>query len=125
MLLNTQSRLLSANWDEDSSRRMHSAKIKNSLSPYDCRGVPEEGWSGKKNGELLTLAERSGFQVFITIDRGIEYQQNLKPRSIAVVLIRPKSNRLADLLLHVPEILEVPGSLQPGQLAKVGQRADI
>ena len=100
-------------------------KLKNSLSNHECRGVPEEGWSGKKNGELLTLAERSGFQVFITIDRGIEYQQNLKPRSIAVVLIRPKSNRLADLLLHIPEILEVPGSLQPSQLAKVGQRADI
>jgi hypothetical protein len=82
--------------------------------------VPEEGWAGKKTGELLTLAEKSAFQVFITIDRGIEYQQNLKPRSIAVVLIRTKSNRPVDLLPHVPEILRVLGSLQPGQLAKVG-----
>jgi hypothetical protein len=100
-------------------------KLKNSLATHECRGVPDEGWAGKKNGELLTLAERSGFQVFITIDRGIEYQQNLKPRSIAVLLIRTKSNRLVDLLPHVPEILKVLGSLQPGQLAKVGQRADL
>jgi len=100
-------------------------KFKNSLSTHECRGVHEEGWAGKKNGELLTLAERTGFQVFITIDRGIEYQQNLKPRSIAVVLIRTKSNRLVDLLLHVPEILKVLASVQSGQLAKVGQRADI
>ena len=95
-------------------------KLKDSLSAHECRAVPEEGWAGKKNGELLALAERSEFQVFITIDRGIEYQQNLKPRSIAVVLIRTKSNRLVDLVPYVPEILNVLGSLQPGQLAKVG-----
>jgi hypothetical protein len=100
-------------------------KLKNSLATHECRGVPDEGWAGKKNGELLTLAETSGFQVFITIDRGIEYQQNLKPRSVAVLLIRTKSNRLVDLLPHVPEVLNVLASLQPGQLAKVGQRADL
>jgi len=95
-------------------------KLKNSFYSHECRAVPEEGWAGKKNGELLTLAETAGFQVLITIDRGIEYQQNLNPRSIAVVMIRTKSNRLVDLLPHVPEILKVLGSLQPGQLAKVG-----
>lgn len=95
-------------------------KLKKELASEDCRSVPDEGWAGKKNGELLTLAERAGFQAMITIDRGIEYQQNLKPRSIAVVMIRTKSNRLVDLLPHVPEILKVLGSLQPGQLAKVG-----
>lgn len=86
--------------------------------------MSEEGWSGRKNGELLTLAETAGFQAFLTMDRGLEYQQNLKGRSIALVLIHTKSNRLADLLPHVPEILKVLGSLQPGQLAKVGQRAN-
>ena len=73
-------------------------KLKNSLQSHECRSVSEEGWAGKKNGELLSLAEDSGFQVFPTIDRGIEYQQNLRPRRIAVLLIRTKSNRLADLL---------------------------
>ena len=96
-------------------------KLKNSLATHEWRGVHDEGWTGKQNCELLTLAERSGFQVFITIDRGIEYQQNLKPRSIAVLLIRTKSNRLVDLLPQVPEILKVLGSLQPGQLTKVCQ----
>jgi predicted nuclease of predicted toxin-antitoxin system len=96
-------------------------KLRNSLATHECRSVHDEGWSGKKNGELLTPAKRSGIQVFITIDRGIEYQQNLKPRSIAVLLIRTKSNRLVDLLPQVPEILKVLGSVQPGQLTKVGQ----
>jgi hypothetical protein len=95
-------------------------KLKNSLQSHECKSVSEEGWAGKRNGELLSLAEDSGFQVFLTIDRGIEYQQNLRPRRIAVLLIRTKSNRLADLLPLVPEILKALPSLQPGQLAKAG-----
>jgi predicted nuclease of predicted toxin-antitoxin system len=94
-------------------------KLKSSLPGHECRTVPEEGLAGKKNGELLTLAERSGFEVFLTLDRGIEYQQNLLSRSIAVILIRTKSSRLADLLPHVPELLRVLGSIQPGQLVKL------
>jgi hypothetical protein len=95
-------------------------KLKESFLGHDCRCVAEEGWAGKKNGELLALAEKSGFHVFLTLDRGIEYQQNLKPRNIAVLLIRTKSNRLVDLLLHVPEILRVIDTLQLGQLVRLG-----
>lgn len=95
-------------------------KFKNNFLSHECRTVSEEGWAGKKNGELLALAEKSGYLAFLTLDRGIEYQQNLKPRGLAVILIRTKSNRLADLLLHVPEILRVLESGEPGQLAKVG-----
>jgi hypothetical protein len=62
-------------------------KFKDSLPGHDCCTVPEEGLAGKKNGELLALAESAGFQVFLTLDRGIEYQQNLHPRTIAVVII--------------------------------------
>jgi hypothetical protein len=63
-------------------------KFKDSLPGHDCRTVPEEGLAGKKNGELLALAESAGFQVFLTLDRGLEYQQNLHPRIIAVVIVR-------------------------------------
>jgi hypothetical protein len=93
-------------------------KFKNSLSRHDCSTVPEEGFAGKKNGELLALAESAGFQVFLTLDRGIEYQQNLPPRTIAVVIIRTKSSRLAELLPHVPDLLRLLESIQPGQLVK-------
>lgn len=50
-------------------------KFRDVLSGHDCRTVPEEGLAGKKNGELLALAEKSGFEVFLTLDRGLEYQQ--------------------------------------------------
>jgi hypothetical protein len=95
-------------------------KLRDSFPSHDCRCVTEQGWAGRKNGELLSLTENSGFRVFITLDRGLEYQQNLESRAIAVVLIQTKSNRLADLLRHIPEILKVLPTIQPGQLAKVG-----
>jgi hypothetical protein len=50
-------------------------KFRNLLPGHTCRRVPEEGLAGKKNGELF--AEKSGFEVFRTLDRGLEYEQNL------------------------------------------------
>ena len=44
-------------------------KLKNSLGEHECQTVPEVGWAGQKNGRLLSLAERSGFHLFITMDK--------------------------------------------------------
>jgi hypothetical protein len=63
-------------------------KFKNSQPGQDCRTVPEEGLAGKKNGELLVLAEKSGSEVFLRLDRGLAYQQNLQGRNVAIILIR-------------------------------------
>jgi hypothetical protein len=63
-------------------------KLKRSFSSHDCIAVAEAAWAGKKNGDLLSLAEQSGFQVFLGLDRGLEYQQSLQSRTIAIVLIR-------------------------------------
>jgi hypothetical protein len=57
-------------------------KLKNHLPEHECSTVPEQGWAGKKNGELLLLAEKSGFEIFLTLDRGVEYEQNLKERRV-------------------------------------------
>jgi Domain of unknown function (DUF5615) len=95
-------------------------KFKHHLPGLECYTVPEEGLAGKKNGELLSMAEKARFEVFLTVDRGIEYEQNLKERSIAVIVIHTQSSRLTDLLLHVPELLRALRSVRPGQLVKVG-----
>jgi hypothetical protein len=95
-------------------------KLKNHLFGVECRTVPEAGFAGKKNGELLSLAEQAGFQVFLTVDRGIEYEQNLRQRKIGVIVIHSKSSRLDDLLPHATQILKVVGSIESGQLVKVG-----
>ena len=46
-------------------------KFKFSISGHNCRTVPEAGFAGKTNGELLVLAERDGFEVFLTLDKGV------------------------------------------------------
>ena len=73
-------------------------RFKRSVAGHECLTVPEVGLAGKKDGELLSLAESVGFDIFVTLDKGIEYEQNLGGRTIAVVILRAKSNRLADLL---------------------------
>ena len=94
-------------------------KLKSYLSGYDCITVPEAGWSGKKNGELLSLAENGGFQVFVSLDQGIEFQQNLTGRNIAVILLRAKSNRLADLIPLAGKILMSLSSIELGLLVRI------
>jgi len=52
-------------------------KFKHSLPDHRCSTVPEAGLAGKKNGALLGLAEGAGFEIFVTMDKGLEYEQNL------------------------------------------------
>jgi hypothetical protein len=96
-------------------------KLTNSFLGHECSTMSEEGLGREEERGTSGTRGRMRLSAFLTLDRGIEYQQNLKPRNIAVILIRTKSNRLADLLVHVPEILRVLESVQSGQLAKVGQ----
>ena len=95
-------------------------KLKNSFAKHDCRTVPEAGLAGKTNGELLILAERLDFEVLVTMDKGVEYEQNLRERKIAIIILRAKSNRLIDLLPHVPACLEHLRVITPGQLVRTG-----
>ncbi|HEV2617079.1 MAG TPA: DUF5615 family PIN-like protein [Candidatus Acidoferrales bacterium] len=96
--------------------------IKSSLSVegHECSTVPEAGLAGKTNGELLRLAEGS-FEVFVTLDRGMPYQQNLAGYNISVVLIRTKSSRVADILPHIPSCLLAFSSIKPGQIIEIGE----
>jgi hypothetical protein len=94
-------------------------RFKNSLPGHECRTVQEIGCAGTKNGALLSIAESEDFDVFLTIDKGVEYEQNLMGRNIAVVLIRPKSNRIADLRTHAPACLECLKTIRVGQLIRI------
>lgn len=77
------------------------------------------GWIGITNGELL---RRMGTEdeALVTMDRGIEFQQNLAAASVGVLLVRARSNRMIHLLPLVPAILEALALLKPGQLHRVG-----
>jgi|ERR1700722_15836784 hypothetical protein len=95
-------------------------QLKRRFVGYNCRTVPEFGFAGKINGELLASAERAGFDVLVTTDKGLEYGQNFKDRRIAVLILVSKSNKLDDLLPLVAKSLHALPFIQPGRIIKVG-----
>jgi predicted nuclease of predicted toxin-antitoxin system len=86
---------------------------------YECRTVQEAGWSGKRNAELLNLAE-TNFDVLFTVDTNLRYQQNLTNRRIAIVILQSSSNRLENLRPFFPECVESIGKTAPGEIVLVG-----
>lgn len=94
-------------------------KLVGHLSGHECRTVVECGWSGKRNGELLALAEAQ-FDVLLTLDKNLPYQQDLSSGRIAVMIVRARSNRIQDLLPAVPDCLAALKRIQPRQVIRVG-----
>jgi predicted nuclease of predicted toxin-antitoxin system len=86
---------------------------------YECLTVQEAGWSGKQNGELLSLAE-AVFDVLVTVDTNLRYQQNLASRRIAIVVLHSTSNRLEDLRQHFPACVTALEKIKPGEVLQIG-----
>jgi hypothetical protein len=89
------------------------------LIGHEVRTVTQLQWTGIKNGELLTRAAES-FDVVLTADQNIEFQQNLAKLPVAVVVLIGKTNRIESLEPLIPEVLTVLEALQPRTLRRVG-----
>lgn len=89
------------------------------LAGYHVDTVDGVGWSGIANGELLRRAS-GRYNAFVTMDRNIEYQQNLSTLPFGVLVLRAPSNRLIHLRPLLPAILDALTALVPGQLRHVG-----
>lgn len=89
--------------------------LKRELSGHDVATVAEMGWAGRSNGELLELA-KDDFDVFLTADQGLVYQQNLSGAKIAVVVLAAKTNRLEDLRPLVPSLLALLPTIKKGEI---------
>src|ERR1700676_2024460 len=87
---------------------------------YECETVRGAGLGSKKNGELLTLAEGS-WDVLVTSDKSIRFQQNMAGRKIAVLMLRAKSTRIADLIPLIPACAEALELIRPGEVRAVGE----
>ena len=94
-------------------------KLRRELVGHEVLTVTERGWSGIKNGKLLALAEAE-FDVFLTVDQNLKYQQNLKAFNIGVILLVARNNRLKTLLPLMPEAREALGSTKAGDFIRVG-----
>jgi len=77
------------------------------------------GWSGLRNGELLALAAQE-FDVFVTVDRNMALERLLVSMEIAVIVLRAKTNRLADLKPLIPDLLSTLPTAKPGRALIVG-----
>jgi shikimate 5-dehydrogenase len=94
-------------------------RLAKDLGGHDVKTVPQMGWGGIKNGALLTLAEKE-FDVFITVDRNLSFQQNLPSFNIAVLVLYATSNRLADLKPLASKILSTLSTLTKGEAEHIG-----
>ena len=86
--------------------------IRNSLQAHSVRTAYEEGWSTLSNGELLGAAEDAGFEVFVTTDKNLVYQQNLASRKIAIVVLGLSRWRFIHPIL--PRIAKAIDEERPG-----------
>ena len=89
------------------------------LAALNAQTVIGLGWAGLKNGALLRQAVGQ-FQVLVTMDKNLQFQQNLAAHAIGVVLIRAHSNRLDDLRPLVPKIVDAVAASEPGRIRVVG-----
>ena len=94
-------------------------KFKLALPGHEVSTAREMGWSGKKNGELLALMRAHRFEVFVTADQNVEFQQNVKVSGIAVIVLDARTNRLIELRPLAPAVLRKLSTIRPGTLERV------
>ena len=98
---------------------MCSEAAQRELPGHDARTVQDLGWAGIQNGALLRLANGQ-FDALLTVDQGIEYQQNLSGLSISVVVMMAPSNDVDDLRPLLPGVENALAKLRPGEIIRVG-----
>jgi predicted nuclease of predicted toxin-antitoxin system len=94
-------------------------KLRRELPEHEVRTVSEMGWSGTKNGALLRRASAE-FDVLLTVDSNMEYQQNMTEVPIAIVVLVARSNDVNVLRALMPEVRQLLLSMQPGRLYRIG-----
>jgi hypothetical protein len=93
-------------------------KLKRHLPGHTVATVPEKGWAGIKNGALLRLIEPA-FDVFVTIDGNLQYQQNLASTQLAIILLAAKDNTFETLAPLMPKVAAALIAIAPGALVRI------
>lgn len=93
-------------------------KLKRALTGHEVKTVAESGWAGRKNGDLLRLAQER-FEVFVTVDRNLAFQQDVGQFDIAVVVLAAYSNVIEDLEPLMPTVVRALSSLRRGDVLRV------
>ena len=96
-------------------------RLKRHLATHDVDSVHDRNWDGLKNGALLKAAEAE-YDVLVTADQKLQFQQNLPHYRIRLVVLAGVTNRLEDLVPLIPDLLRHCETLQEGQAVIVGWR---
>ncbi|MCU0245256.1 MAG: hypothetical protein MUC42_01705 [Bryobacter sp.] len=94
-------------------------RIRFLFEDFDCRTAGYSGLAGLSNGALLQAAESAGFDVLITTDQRMPFQQNLEGRSLAILIFCAPTNRLADLKLLVPAARSALMTIGRGEVIRI------
>jgi hypothetical protein len=94
--------------------------LRHSFTGHHCETCRYAGLKGLTNGRLLAAAEEAGFEVLVTVDQNIPYQQNLRDRAISLVVLQARTTNLDDLLVLMPDVLQAVDTLKPGDVVRVG-----
>ena len=93
------------------------APLRRALVGHSVETAYEQGWSSLQNGELIAAAEAAGFEVFVTTDKNLKYQQNLATRALSIVVLLTTSwPRIQNSL---PAVLAAVESAVPGGYVEV------
>lgn len=93
-------------------------RLKHDLPDHNVATVPEMGWAGIKNSALIRLAETS-FDIFVTTDQNLPYQQNLSSAKLAVISLVAKDNRFETLHPLIPRVLAALQTVKAGDIVRV------
>lgn len=93
-------------------------RLKRELPGHVVPTVPEMGWAGTKDGALLRLAEAT-FEVFVTVDQNVAYQQNLRSVVLGILVLVAANNRLETLRPLMPKVAVILHTIQPGDLIRI------
>src|SRR5215469_13242946 len=91
-------------------------RLSRGLRGHEVESVARLGWAGIQNGILLKKAEETGFEVLITMDSNMTFQQNLAGHPLKIIVLRARSNRLADTIPLTVKILLTLPSLENGRV---------
>jgi len=96
-------------------------RLKREFVGHEVLTVPEADWASIKNGALLQLAQES-FDIFVTVDRGMRYQQNLSAFGIAVIVLVVRHNKYEAIQPLVPALLTSLDKATPGKALYIGSK---
>lgn len=93
--------------------------LKRFLQGHAVRTVTEMGWKGAQNGDLLSRIRAAAFDVLVTVDQNLPYQQNLQAAGVSIIVLRAAGTRLQDLEPLMPALCDRLLTITPGQLLRI------